>query len=456
MKLYKAFLLVLGMLISTVAFAQGYKCDDNLEIFKNRVVAAKYDDAAGMIPDLQKACGSTREDFYRYAAKVYKYQIEIARTEPDKKKAINSALALYDAQIKNFPASDGEIRKAMFMDMHEVGTNKDLFQLLDHAYTVNKANFTEYRALELYFKLYTAKFAAKEKDITPELFLRKYVDVLGQVNTAREEMGVKRAEYADKVQKQTISPGEEEYLKNTKYSERSLSAVADNMSKLVLPYIDCKGLEEFYTPEFEKNKETVAWVSGMVSALKAAKCTKGDLYFNGVTQLNVLKPSFDATYELAVLWQKKNDIPAAIAYYEKAVKLQSNNSRKAEILMAIADLYRSNDKGKAKEFALKAAEANPKSGLPYIHIAQLYTSLSAKDCNLNDFERKALVWPAIDMLKKAEAAEPALKPTVAAMETEYLKNIPTKKEGKAVKKGKGDVIAYGCWINESVTLPKLK
>lgn len=456
MKLYKAFLVAGAMLISGMAVAQGSKCNDNVELFKIMVVTAKYDEASAMLADLQKNCAATREDFYKYAAKVYKYRLDAARTDQDKKKAVDGTMALYDAQIKYFPTSDGEIKKALLMNAQKLGADKDLFSLLDHAYTVKKANFTDYKVLELYFKLYMAKFIAKEKDVTPEIFLRKYVDVLGQVNTAKEEIAAKRAAFTAKKETQTIGAEEEEYLKDTKYAERSLDAVADNMSKQVRPLIDCSGLEKFYTSEFESNGKSIAWINGMVTALKAAKCTKGELYFNGVTQMHALKPSFDTAYELAVLWQKKNSIPNAVDYYEQSVKLQPNTVRKAEILMAIADLYRNSDKAKSKEYALKAAEVNPKTGLPYIHIAQLYMSLSAKDCNLTDFERKALVWPAIDVLKKAEVAEPALQPTVAAMEAEYLKNIPSKKEAKAAKKSKGDVVAFGCWINESVTLPKLK
>jgi hypothetical protein len=456
MKLYKTFFAAVAMLASVAATAQGSKCNDNIELFKIMVVSAKYTDAAAMLPDLQKNCAGTRVDFYKYAGLLYNNQIETARNEQDKKKAIDGAVSLYNAQIKNFPTSNGEIKKALLLSAQGMGTDKDLFALLDHAFVVNKANFTDYRALDLYFKLYMAKFQAKENNITPEAFLERYVDVLGQVSVAKDEVAVKRAEYAEKKEKQVIDTEEEKYLKETTYDERSLDAVADNMAKQVLPLVDCQGLEKFYGPKFETNGKSVAWISGMLKALKTAKCTKSELYFNAVTQLHALKPSFETAYELAVLWQKKNKIPTAVDYYEQAAKLQSNTGRKGEMYMAIADLYRNSDKAKAKEYALKAAETNPKSGLPYLFIGQMYMSLSAKDCNLNDFERKALVWPAVAMIKKAEVADPALKATVAAMETEYLKNIPTKKEAKAVKKGKGDVITYGCWINESVTLPKLK
>lgn len=455
MKLYKALLFV-GMLAAGSNASAQVKCDESLAVFKKAVLKAEYNEAAGQIDGLLKSCPRTEEAFYTYGSKVFLYKIEVARNEQDKKKAVDAALAFYDAQLKNFPLSDAEIRKALLLESQGGADEKVLFSLLDHAYTVNKANFTEYRALDLYFKLYYNKFTSKEKGFTADLFLNKYVDVLGQINTARETIAAARAVYLKKQENKDIQPEEELYLKDTQYAESALDAVADNISKQVLPLVDCDRLQAFYTPLLDENNDSVAWISGMLKALKAAKCTKSDLYTNGVARLHKLKPTYDSAYDLALVMQKKGKIADAVTYYNEAIKLQSNPVRKAELYMVVAELYRGGDKAKAKEYALKAAEANPKTGMPYLFIAEQYMSLTANDCNLSEFDRKAIVWAAIQMLKKAETAEPRFKTTVASMETEYSKRIPTKKEAKAVKKGKGDVITYGCWINETVTLPKLK
>lgn len=456
MKLFKTVLFVAVLASGMQSFAQAAKCAENLGVFKMAVSNGMYKEAIDLMPDLQKNCARTSEDFYIYGSKVYLYQIESSRTEVDKKKAIDAAVAFYDTQLKNFPLGNAEINKALLMVEHKLGNDKEVFALLDRAYTVNKANFTDYRALDTYFKLYFAKFSAKEKGFTSEAFLQKYVDVLGQINEAREGISAKRSAILKKKEEQALDPEENAYLKDTQYSESALDAVADNISKQVQPVVDCKGLEAFYAPQLEKNAESAAWVAGMVKALKAAKCTKSDLYFNGVDHLYKLRPTYDNAYEYAQLWQKKGKITEAISYYEQAIKLQPNLVRKAELYMVIAELYRASNKGKAKEYALKAAEVNAKTGIPYLFIAEQYMSLTDKDCDLSEFDRKAIVWAAINVLKKAEVAEPRFKPTVASVEAEYSKRIPTKKEAKAAKKGKGDVITYGCWINETVTLPKLK
>jgi len=245
------------------------------------------------------------------------------------------------------------------------------------------------------------------------------------------------------------------YLTETRTTDKTFDAVAQNMYRAASKYLSCEKLEGYYTVNFDKNKENVAWLQSMVSMLTLSKCRRSDVLYNGALALHKLSPGYDSALELGYLSQKRDKAVDAIFYYEEAIALQPDSVQKANLYNDIAALYRVTDKGKAKEYALKSASVNPKSGKPYLFIAGLYASPS-KDCNLSDFDAKALKLLAIETLKKAEAAEPKYKPTVASLTEEYAKGLPTKKEGKAVKRSKGDVITYGCWINESVTLPKLK
>ena len=88
-------------------------------------------------------------------------------------------------------------------------------------------------------------------------------------------------------------------------------------------------------------------------------------------------------------------------------------------------------------------------------LAEMYSSVINGECGMADFDRKALLWLAIETVKKAETAEPKYKPTAEAMIKNYQKSLPDKKEVKAAGKRKGDRITYGCWINETVTVPNI-
>jgi hypothetical protein len=42
------------------------------------------------------------------------------------------------------------------------------------------------------------------------------------------------------------------------------------------------------------------------------------------------------------------------------------------------------------------------------------------------------------------------------MVEQYNKRLPSKADMSAAGKKKGDKITYGCWINETVTIPNIK
>lgn len=457
MKMYRFLLFVVAGFSGFTAVAQDV-CNEKFKEFKATVISADYKLANSMLGTLRKDCAKANEGIYQYADRVMLYNIEVARTDADKAKAIDAALELYAAQYKNFPAGDAEIRKVLLQSRFLKPSDAELFKVLDAAFVKNSALFTDPAAIELYFNLYFAKVKANEAGFGQDAFIKRFGEISAQVSSLSDNISKKRGELIAKKEDGAKLDAEQElYLKETQGTEKVLEAVSDNLAKQAATVLNCTTLENYYNPLFEKNKESVAWVQGMVNALNASKCEKNGLYAQGLEIIHQAKPSYESAYGLARVYQKKGDNASAVKYYNQAADKQPNRGRKAEVYMTVAGLYRNGNKALAKEFALKAAETDVKSGRPYLFIAEMYMTVSAKDCEgLSDFDRKALVWSAIDMLKKAEATEPKFKPTVASLEEEYSKSIPTKKEAKAAKRSKGDEIKYGCWINETVKLPKLK
>lgn len=454
MKTYqKAFLVAAGFFALT-ASAQD-KCRKAYESLKEKTAAEAYDEALVFLATLRKDCPKYDAGLYDAGDKLLTYKFESTRTEADKAKIADDLVKLYSEQQNNFPGSGAAIKKALFLYRNAKATDAEVYKILDAAFVSNSALFTDYNALELYFNLSLKQYEAST--LSPDAFIKRYGDIVGQAAAAKQGIANKRALLQKKQEDgTTLEALENAYLAETKSSEAALEAVADNMAKQGSAIFSCSKLEAYYNESFEKKRDDIAWVRGMVNSLKAAKCNKSTLLFTGIEIIYKANPTFAAAYDMGYYSQKKGDAKGAIRYYEEAAAKQPDAKKQAELYMEIAALYRSGDKGKAKEFALKAAAANAKFGRPYLFIAEMYRNASGKECNLGDFEKKALVWPAIDMLRKAEAADAKLKATVAKLEEEYAKNIPTKKEAKAVKKSKGDVITYGCWINETVTLPKLK
>ena len=87
-------------------------------------------------------------------------------------------------------------------------------------------------------------------------------------------------------------------------------------------------------------------------------------------------------------------------------------------------------------------------------IANLYAD-SANDCGNSQFNKRAVYWLAADLAKKASRVDNSLSKIAKKAADSYSGRAPSKTdiftEGNA-----GSVIKFDCWINRSVTVPKLQ
>ena len=455
MKIKQALLLFFAGITALTAHAQTFKCEAGFKALEGKIKAKSYDEALPLLPALIKNCPNYNADLYTYGETALLNKLQYTRVEKDKKSLAQDLVSLYDAQEKNFPDTGAAVKKAMLLNDKKLGTDAEVYALLNKAFDAAPNTFTDYTSLQLYFNQYLKAYETGTTGITHEQFIARFGDVIAQVAAVKSAVSEKRAAINTKLQTETLTAEEKQYLNKTASAEKTLDAVATNMTKAASKYLNCEKLEQYYGANFEKNKANTGWLQGMVSVMYLSKCYKSDVLFNGAVALNAFKPGYEGIQRLGYLSQKRNDLPAAIKYYDQAAELQQDPELKANLYNDIVSLYRISDKAQAKKYIQKSAAANPKSGKPYLLLASLYTS-SSKECNLSDFENKTLYFLAIEALKKAEAADEKTKATVALLTEEYAKNLPTKKEAKVAKKGKGDVITYGCWINESITLPKLQ
>jgi len=455
MKIKQALLLFFAGITALTAQAQTFKCEAGFKALEEKMKAKSYDDAVPLLPALIKNCPKYNAELYAYGETAILNKLLYTRVEKDKKTLAQDLITLYDAQEKNFPNTGAAVKKAMLLNDKKLGTDAEVYTLLNKAFETAPTTFKDYNSLQLYFAQYLKAYETGTTGITHEQFIARFGDVVAQVAAVKSAVAEKRAAINAKLQSEAITPEEKQYLTTTATTERTLDAVATNMTKASSKYLNCEKLEQYYAANFEKNRSNAGWLQGMVSVMYINKCYKSDVLFNGATTLNTLKPGYEGANRLGYLSQKRNALPEAIKYYDQAAELQQDPELKANLYNDIASLYRISDKAQAKKYIEKSAAANPKSGKPYLMLASLYTSVS-KECNLTDFENKTLYFLAIEALKKAEAADVTTKATVAKLTQDYTKNLPDKKDAKAAKKGKGDVVTYGCWINERVTLPKLK
>lgn len=444
----------IGVLSLTATAQVASKCEDNFKVFEGRFLSKEYNEAYALLADLRKKCPKVNENLYKYGEPILKYQIEVATLPEQKKPFIEDLIALYNEQSVNYPSSGAEVKKALLQLDNKLITNAEAYKALDAAFAKNRQAFTDYNSILTYFNLFLEEYKAG-KGISDDQYFEKYGEITSQIAYAQNKISQERDALVKKKETNMLSDAERQFIVDAEPNLDALESVGEIVRKQSKDYISCDKLNIYYEKNYESHKTDVAWLDAMVTALYDKKCYKSALLKKGALALHSIKASGETAYRLALIsLKKKGETTEAVKYFEEAASFENNPAKKAKIYFDIANATKNSDKAITKKYILKTVELNPKMGEPYLLLAELYT-MSNTECKLTDFDQKVLNFLAIDTAKKAEIADSKFKTTVDAAVKRYSKNLPTKEEAKAVGKKKGSTVTYGCWINETVTLPNL-
>ena len=95
-------------------------------------------------------------------------------------------------------------------------------------------------------------------------------------------------------------------------------------------------------------------------------------------------------------------------------------------------------------------QVSPKSGKPYVIIAQLYAESS--DQFDGTIAKKAVFWAAVDKCRKAMRIDPSIYEEANALVVEYEKRFPTPEELFFEEYEWGKSYSVGGWIGESTII----
>lgn len=441
---------------TAIAQAQGtYKCEDNFKLFESKYLAKEYNDAYGLMAELRKKCPKFSESLYIYGEGLLKYNIEVAQSPEAQKAVIDDLIDLYGEQDANFPGKGSDVKKTLLQYDSKLIKADEAYRAFHGSFNKNSQVFTDYNSLYTYFQLFFDQYKSG-KTITDDQYFERYAEILTQIAVAQDKIAAHKEALLKKQETVAITDGERQYIEDADAQLDAFENVSKFISKQSNDYISCDKMEAYYSKNFENHSKDIVWLDAMVGAMYSKKCYKSPTLYKGALAIHNTSPSIESSYRMAILSQKKNDITEAVKYFDQAASLETSSQKKAMLQYDVAVLLRNSDKAAAKKYALLSAESDPKSGRAYIILAGMYGNmLPNNECKVSDFDRKALNYIAIDYAKKAQAAEPRLKATAEAMIAKYNKDLPTKAEAKALNKKKGDTITYGCWINQTVTLPNL-
>jgi TPR repeat protein len=419
----KAVIFLLGLLFITTGNAQKFDCPSKANEYRELLKAKKFNESFDIWTEVRKNCPKENEAVYTDGIQILQYKIDNAPSE-QKEAAVRDLMKLYDQYNKNFTAAipDFEVYKAMALYNNNIEAKDEIFGLLDSGFTKASQNITDAKAIYAYFTLYSERFSAGDKKITANAVLEKYTMVSSML-----------------AQLQVSKPENKDY-----------KTVQNAIDKLIKDIATCENLTEFYTKDFEKNKDNADWMRSALISL-SEKCSSKPIFLTLAERLYSAKADAQSANFVALGYTKQRKFPEAIKFYIESAEKQTNPLEKAKIYYMLGTGLLSNDLPKSKEYINKALAADPKMGKAYLYLAQMYVN-NSKDCGKTDFEKKAIYYLAIQTAQKAGIVEPILKPASDKMAADYTSGSLTAPEiSKAKMNGKS--ITIGCWINETVTFP---
>lgn len=419
----KAIIFILGFLFVTNSNAQKFDCSSKIKTYTDFLKEQKISESYDSWSEVRKNCPKESEATYTDGIQILQYRIENA-TETDKEKAVRDLMKLYDQYYKNFPASipHYEVQKAMLLVDNKIEAKDETYALLDSGFAKAGQSVTSANAFYTYFRLLTERFNAGDKKITANQVLEKYT----MVNSLLNQLKVSQKEV-------------------TEY--KTAQHAIDNLIKDIAT---CDNLAEYYTKNFENNKENADWITSALISL-SGKCSSKPIFLTLAEKLYAIQKNSQSANFVAIGYVKQRKFPEAIQFYNEAADLQTNPLEKAQIYYTLATGLLATDLPKSKDYLNKALVADPKLGKAYIYLAQMYVN-GSKDCGQTDFEKKAVYYLAIETVKKAGLFDERLKATAEKMASDFTpKSLTATEISKSKMNGKS--LTIGCWINETITFP---
>lgn len=443
-------------------FTQAQECVE-LESLMAQAASQKNAAAYQYLVQLQKDCQSSMtEAAYRYGEYAIKYEIDAKKENATEKERLTRELMKFYGDFHNaYPTSKHSqavaMKKGLALFNYNVGSQDEIYQLLDNGFKNDLANFDSPQALYAYFEIFVNDYKAGNKGIDLQQVFDKYDDISDRLAVLQKDS----SEILDAIL--TKEEAGQELNKtdnrNKKISEAAIengAIVSSNMDAIIVELSTCEKLIPFYQKSFEENRTNEQWLKRASDRLEAKGCD-GDPLFSKLSEaLYKLNPSADAAYKLGIVETQRGNKSKALDYFNQAAGMYTDGSKKAAVYMRMASMYKSSSKSQARTYAEKALQAKPSYGIARLFIAGLYGS-SINDVGGDNFEKRAIYWLAAQEADRAGAIDPSVRSRAAKMASDFRAAAPSKSEIFQNPNGNmsGKQVCFGSWIGKCITVPKL-
>lgn len=453
-KLYFTAIMLLGYVATGFAQAQNAECMTNLSIFSEHAKVKNYEAAYTPWKMVYETCPALNYATFAYGEKILKDKIKKS-TGADKDGFVSDLLGVYDAGLVHFPnkikKADAIIDKVLLKYDNKMISDDDIYTGLGKAFTEDKVNFKNPKALYLYFSSLVNLHKSGKKELQEVFDI--YDEVTEKIEEENNKLTGKIAPLLVKEEANTLTSKEKRRLKSYNSYSENYGKINGSIDSKLGGLADCENLIPLYEKSFEAKKNDVTWVKRAVGRMFSKDCTDDPLFAKLVEVQAELAPSADTYVYLGNLKYKAGDTKGAIADFDKALVLETDAKKKSNIAYKVATIYRRGSKGTARKYAQKAIDADGSNGKAYLLIASLYAS-SANQCGGTTFEKRAMYWKAADMARKAGRVNPSLKSRANKSATSYAAKAPSKSDIFSAGMA-GKTVTFSCWVGGSVKVPNL-
>ncbi|MCK0130194.1 hypothetical protein MWU59_01660 [Flavobacteriaceae bacterium F08102] len=419
------------------------KCKLLLSLFHESVKIDEYDDIFNDWRWCFDNCPQASLLIYTDGLKIANHMYETG----DKERAAALIDEIYTQRIKLFPQNLGKVYNDWAISLEERGASEEeVFEKLTKGYESDPTGLSA-KNLAIFFKYVT------EKNKTTDV--QKIFDTYDQIV---EAVSVKIDEYnkeldvinAKKESGKPLLSSEKRTEKNNSINLRALGQVEIVLDQIINEIATCDRLIPLYKKSLEQFKNDKVWLRRAVNRMFNKGCSDDAFYPVIVEAYVTADPSSQAYIFYADILDKNGETAKALDYRNKAVDLEKDTYKKANLLYSIAGTIKS--PVQRREYYNKALAVRPSYGKAYLGIASLYAN-SANSCGNDEFSKRMVYVAALNKAQMAKTVDPSLTSLANKYIKSYSANMPDKKMVFNSEYKSGSSFTIKCWIGETVKVP---
>lgn len=370
-------------------------------------------------------CPRGTQNTYIDGVKIMEYRINSEKDTLARKLLIDTLMLVYDQRIKYF-GQEGYVlgRKGVDLYQYRPDAYEESFNILKRSVAL-EGNASSSAIAVYYF--------------------RSALDMVSN-NKAGKDLVVETYDIISDIIDYNLA-------NNPKQAEQYENA-RTNIEVAFIPFASCKDLVDIYRKKMSETPEDTILLKKIIKILDKKGCTDDALYFEATVNLYKLEPSPGSALLIGKMYFKREEYSKAISYFREVDKLEDKNQQFDGYMLTASAYFSLRQFPNSRSAALKAADAKPNDGRPYILIGDLYAS-SANDCGEDKVAKKAAFWAAVDKYSKAKNVDPSVESEANSKIATYSRYFPPHEDVFFFDLREGQSYTVGCWINEVTTVRSL-